>query len=124
GLSGGFAVSGSLEAVAVGVALTGFNVYFLAWWLTVGYPLVEESSKLGFKGFTAMYVSHIWMDYAWLTILAAGGGATKILGETPYAALLAVLALILTAFALKIAADTLKLIKMKGGQTLSNPVNS
>ncbi len=110
-LSGSFSVSGSLEAVAVGVALTGFNAYFLAWWLTVGYPLIEESSKLGVKGFTAMYISHVWMDYAWLTVLAAGGGAARIMGETPYAILLAILAFILLAFAFKIAADTLKVVR-------------
>jgi len=29
-----------LEAVGIGVILTGFNAYFLTWWLTVGYPLI------------------------------------------------------------------------------------
>mgnify|MGYP001770622533 CR=1 FL=1 len=102
---------GLLGALATGVLLTGLNVYFLLWWLTVGYPLVEESSKLGFKGLTVMYASHVWMDYAWLTLLAGGGGATRLLGSTPYAVLLAILAVILVVFAAKISIDTINNIR-------------
>lgn len=107
---GGLSISGPLEAFTVGAALTGFNVYFLAWWLTVGYPIIEESSKLGLKGFAAMYISHVWMDYAWLILLAVGGGATRVLGVLPYAILLAALAAILAVFALKIAFETARQI--------------
>ncbi len=104
-------VSRPFEAFVVGAALTGLNVYFLAWWLTVGYPLIEKSSELGRKGFAAMYISHVWMDYAWLILLAAGGGATKILGVIPYAILLAILATVLAGFAMKIAFDTWRLMR-------------
>lgn len=107
----GFAIAGPLEALFVGITLTGLNAYFLAWWLTVGYPLIEESARLGLKGFVAMYGSHVWMDYAWLILLAAGGGATRILGAIPYAALLGLLAAMLAGFALKIAFDTVRLVK-------------
>jgi len=107
--SPGFIVGGGLlEAMVTGALLTGFNAYFLLWWLTVGYPLIEESSKLGFRGFTVMYASHIWMDYAWLTLLAGGGVTVKLLGSTPYAILLGVLATILVIFAVKIARDTFR----------------
>ncbi len=109
--AGGFQRAGPLEAFLIGITLTGLNVYFLAWWLTVGYPLIEESSRLGLKGFTAMYASHVWMDYAWLMLLAAGGGATRILGTLPYALLLIALSAILIMFALKIARDTWKLLR-------------
>lgn len=107
----GFAISGPLEALLVGITLTGLNAYFLAWWLTVGHPLIEESARLGLRGLVAMYGSHVWMDYAWLTLLAAGGGATRILGAIPYAALLGILATVLAGFALTIALDTVKLVK-------------
>jgi len=107
--SPGFIVGGGLlEAMVTGALLTGFNAYFLLWWLTVGYPLIEESSKLGFRGFTVMYASHVWMDYAWLTLLAGGGVTVKLLGSTPYAILLGVLATILVIFAVKIARDTFR----------------
>ncbi len=60
-------------SIVSGAMLTAFNPYFLAWWLTVGQPLIEESSKLGRKGFSIMYGSHVWMDYAWLLFLAIIG---------------------------------------------------
>jgi len=106
--SASIAGGGLLGAVVTGALLTGFNAYFLLWWLTVGYPLIEESSKLGLRGFTVMYVSHVWMDFAWLTLLAGGGDAVRLLGSTPYAILLGVLAAILVVFSVRIAVTTFK----------------
>jgi len=108
GSSSGVIASSYLGAFIIGIALTGFNVYFLVWWLTVGYPLIEEASRLGVRGLTVMYTSHVWMDYVWLAILSAGGGASRLLGSTGYAVLLVILALILIVFALKIAVDTIR----------------
>ena len=71
---GGLPLDSPLEAILAGVLLTGFNPYFLLWWVSAGYPLVSEASKGGFKGLNVMYVSHVWMDYAWLSFLAATGG--------------------------------------------------
>jgi threonine/homoserine/homoserine lactone efflux protein len=51
----------------VGIIFTGLNPYFIAWWLTVGAKLVLDSFRLAaWVGILAMYVSHIWIDYAWL----------------------------------------------------------
>ncbi len=99
-----------LGVISIGIVLTGFNAYFLAWWLTVGYPLIEESSRYGVKGLGTMYVSHVWMDYAWLAILASSGNAVKLLGSIPYATLLLIIGLILIIFTIKIALDTIKII--------------
>lgn len=89
---------GLAEAFTAGLALTALNPYFLAWWATVGLPLVRGAASHGAKGFAAMYASHVWMDYAWLALLAAGGaGLARIAGL--YAALLAGLAALLLAFA-------------------------
>ena len=102
-------VSGSIlsmyEALLAGIALTIFNPYFLAWWATVGYPLVEDSARLGSRGFIVMYASHVWMDYVWLILLAWGGGVARILGAKPYAALLGFLGFVLLAFAGKLLRD-------------------
>lgn len=108
-----------LNAIIVGVILTGFNVYFLLWWLTVGYPMVEEASKLGVRGLTVMYASHVWMDYAWLTLLAGSGGVVRLLGSTPYSILLAILAVILALFAARIAVETLRSLRAQA----YNPVS-
>ncbi|MEB3861729.1 MAG: LysE family transporter [Desulfurococcales archaeon] len=88
-----------LQAILAGIVLTALNPYFLAWWATVGYPLVEGAARHGARGFTVMYASHVWMDYAWLGLLAWGGGAARVLGVRPYAVLLGLLAVVLAVFA-------------------------
>jgi len=94
---------GVLGALLTGAVLTGFNPYFLAWWVTVGLPLVRGAAEHGARGFTVMYASHVWMDYAWLVLLAAAGaGLSRIAGL--YAALLAGLGVVLLLFAVDILA--------------------
>ncbi len=57
--------------VLLGVTLTAFNPFFITWWLTVGSQLVVEAVVLAsFGGVLLMYVSHIWMDYVWLSLVA------------------------------------------------------
>jgi len=52
-----------------------------------------------------MYTSHVWMDYVWLALLAAAGGAAKLLG--PYYSLFNyALAAMLVLFAVDIALKT------------------
>jgi len=87
-------------AVVVGVLYTGANPYFLAWWATTGFPLLEEASRLR-AGLPVMYASHVWMDYAWLALLAAGGVAAGRTGQHAYAALMAALSLVLAYYALR-----------------------
>ena len=96
--------TGMLDALIAGVVLTGANAYFLLWWVTVGLPLIRDAAALGPAGFAVMYSAHVWMDYAWLALLAAGGGAAKLLGPEAYGALLIILAILLLIFAADIAA--------------------
>ncbi len=60
------------DAFLAGLVFTASNVYFLLWWVTVGLPLVEIGS-VSRKHFLVMYASHAWMDFLWLTLLAAAG---------------------------------------------------
>lgn len=56
------------RSLIIGVGLTGLNPYFIVWWLTFGLGLVVQAVELGaLLGVLIMYVSHVWMDYAWLT---------------------------------------------------------
>jgi threonine/homoserine/homoserine lactone efflux protein len=55
-------------SVILGVLFTGLNPFFILWWLTVGLALLSQAILLGsVLGVVAMYLAHIWMDYAWLT---------------------------------------------------------
>ncbi|MCE4607260.1 MAG: LysE family translocator [Desulfurococcales archaeon] len=98
----------TIEAISFGAILTGLNPYFLMWWVTVGYPLVNEASKNGTKGLAAMYGSHIWMDYAWLTFLAAAGGLASGISLVVYRGLMLALAIVLLYFAARTLVDVYK----------------
>jgi len=55
----------------LGLGLSGLNPFFIIWWLTVGMALILEALALAsLAGIMLMYVSHIWMDYAWLILTA------------------------------------------------------
>ncbi|MEM1873640.1 MAG: LysE family transporter [Acidilobaceae archaeon] len=91
------------EALVAGLALTGLNAHFLLWWVTVGYPLIAESRRLGYAGLAAMYVVHVSIDFAWLAFLAAVGSAAGSIDYRVYAALLLLLAAFLALFAVRMA---------------------
>jgi threonine/homoserine/homoserine lactone efflux protein len=58
--------------IVVGILLSALNPFFLAWWLTVGLKLIWDSiSSFGvLSGTVSLFSFHIWMDYAWLTLVS------------------------------------------------------
>src|ERR687883_960683 len=56
----------------VGIIFTAMNPFFLIWWLTVGLKLISDSVYLFgvIEGILILFLFHIWMDYAWLTLTA------------------------------------------------------
>jgi len=97
----------TLNPILVGILLTGLNPYFLLWWLSVGLPLIRLSINMGFIFLLLMYVSHIWMDYLWLTLMGfAGESGAKILKSKGYGILLILLGVILALFAVDISLKT------------------
>jgi threonine/homoserine/homoserine lactone efflux protein len=58
--------------LTVGITLSAFNPYFIIWWIGVGAPLIMEALALGgFPMLTVFYVSHVWLDYVWLILIAS-----------------------------------------------------
>lgn len=93
----------------LGLALTGLNPYFIIWWLTIGANLILLSLEFaGLWGVLFMYICHVWVDYAWLTLVAgfAKKGA-KILRKKWYRALIAIFGAILIYFGLSFLIDAL-----------------
>ena len=74
------------SSLVLGIALTGLNPYFILWWLTIGSVLVVQAIAFAaILGVLIMYVSHVWMDYAYLTMLAHLGKRGKaIMGSRYY----------------------------------------
>ncbi|MEM4576225.1 MAG: LysE family transporter [Candidatus Nezhaarchaeales archaeon] len=57
--------------ILIGITLSALNPFFIIWWLGVGSPLVYEALRLwSFQGLALMYVSHVWLDFAWLPSVA------------------------------------------------------
>lgn len=76
----------SRNPLLLGTLFTGLNPYFIIWWLTIGMTLIVTALNLAsFAGVLIMYVSHVWMDYAWLigwAYLAKKG--TSLIGTQGY----------------------------------------
>jgi threonine/homoserine/homoserine lactone efflux protein len=92
----------SKNPLLLGVLFTGLNPYFIIWWLTAGMPLIENALSLAsFAGVLIMYVSHVWMDYVWITgtaYLAKKG--TNLAGKKGYKILMVIFGFILVFFGL------------------------
>jgi threonine/homoserine/homoserine lactone efflux protein len=92
----------SKNPLLLGILFTGLNPYFIIWWLTAGMPLIENALNLAsFAGVLIMYVSHVWMDYTWITgtaYLAKKG--TNLAGKKGYKILIGIFGLILIFFGL------------------------
>jgi len=73
-------VSGLYMLVLIGIIFSVFNPFFIAWWLTVGMKLIYNAMEYDGYGLAVMFIVHIWMDYAWLTLTAllAGRGISMI----------------------------------------------
>jgi len=97
----------AFNPILIGIILTGLNPYFLLWWLSVGLPLIQLSMSMGLSFLLLMYISHVWMDYFWLTLMGfAGENSVKILRSKGYGILLIILGLTLALFAINISLKT------------------
>jgi len=76
------------SALATGMALSLFNPFFLMWWVGVGSPLIAEALVGGVQGLLAFYAAHVWIDYAWLSLVAWLGSTARLNGKA-FKALLA-----------------------------------
>ena len=94
----------------MGLAFTGLNPHFILWWLTVGANLIVQSLEFTppLAGTLFMYLSHIWMDYAWLTLVAYfAERGTNIVNFRGYKISIAVFGTILIYFGVRFLIDSL-----------------
>lgn len=84
----------------IGLAFTGLNPYFILWWFTVGAQLIIISLEFAaLAGVVFMYICHVWMDYAWLIVVAhLSKKGTNVIGLKWYRGLMAVFGAILIYF--------------------------
>jgi threonine/homoserine/homoserine lactone efflux protein len=93
----------------LGLALTGLNPYFIIWWLTIGANLIILALEFaGLGGVILMYVCHVWIDYAWLILVATfAERSTKILKLKWYRLLMAAFGAVLIYFGLSFLVNSL-----------------
>jgi threonine/homoserine/homoserine lactone efflux protein len=102
----------SRSPVLLGLVFTGLNPYFIVWWLAVGSKLVVDAMVFGaLFGVLLMYVSHVWMDYAWLAMVAhlAHRGA-KIMDSRWYRIVMMTFGAVLVYFGLTFLASALQVL--------------
>lgn len=92
--------AGSLRnPIVVGVLFTGLNIWFLVWWLSIGIDLISLVTRVGFIGIPVLFLSHIWLDYLWLCLVAeAGRRGRQIMSAKSYSILILALGVILALF--------------------------
>ncbi|MGC8607153.1 MAG: LysE family transporter [Vulcanisaeta sp.] len=96
------------SAIITGAALSLFNPYFIAWWIGVGTPLIMEAfQSMYLIGIAILYVSHVWLDYAWLTLMASLGSVSR-LKVSVYRALLIILAIAIANFGISMIISLVK----------------
>jgi threonine/homoserine/homoserine lactone efflux protein len=84
----------------IGFIFTSLNPYFILWWLTAGLGLILNALTLAsWTGIIIMYITHVWMDYAWLTATAyLAKKGTKFVGSKGYKIMIALFGIILIFF--------------------------
>jgi threonine/homoserine/homoserine lactone efflux protein len=98
------------SSLVLGLTLTGLNPYFILWWLTIGSVLIVQALAFAaIIGVLIMYVSHVWMDYAFLTTLGYFAKKGKnIVGSKYYRLVLIAFGLILVYYGLSFIIDAIK----------------
>ena len=98
------------SSIVLGFALTGLNPYFILWWLTIGSVLIVQALAFAaIVGVLIMYVSHVWMDYAFLSSLAYfAKKGTNIAGSKYYKFILIAFGLILVYYGLSFTLVAIK----------------
>jgi len=81
----------------IGLAFTGLNPFFIIWWLTVGANLIILALEFAsYIGVIFMYVCHVWIDFAWLILIAhLAKMGTKVAGLKWYKVLMISFSIIL-----------------------------
>ncbi|MGQ4892325.1 MAG: LysE family transporter [Candidatus Njordarchaeia archaeon] len=92
------------KPLMLGILLTALNPYFIIWWVFVGGMLVINALEtFGTLGIGILFIMHVWLDFAWLTLLAYLGQLGKnILKTKGYCIFMETMGLLFIIFGLNI----------------------
>ena len=86
--------------VLIGIGFSALNPFFITWWIGIGAPLIFEAINYwGLGGLIPFYIAHVWLDFAWLSLVAH---ITSISGLklNVYRVILALIAILVALFGL------------------------
>ncbi len=109
GNGGNFVTDSRRSPLVTGMALSGLNPFFIIWWITIGFKLISDALLIwAVGGMLVLFALHIWMDFAWLGIVAhlASKGA-KILSSKSLKIIVFGLSLMLVYFGITFLIDVL-----------------
>jgi threonine/homoserine/homoserine lactone efflux protein len=86
----------------IGLIFSALNPFFIIWWFTVGAKIVLDALLFAaLLGVIIMFLSHVWIDYVWLTGTAwLAQKGTQLVGSKGYKILIGVFGVLLIYFGL------------------------
>lgn len=87
-------------AFFAGVILSITNPFFIIWWMTIGTKIISQALIFwSFEGILIMFLMHVWMDFVWLTIVAAFAAKSRMwIGKRGYKILMMIVCITLVYF--------------------------
>lgn len=90
--------------IIVGMLFTGLNIWFLLWWLSIGFSLISAVYETGIIAVLIMFLSHIWIDFLWLGLIAeTGKKGSSLVGSKGYGVIIISLGILLAVFGIDIS---------------------
>lgn len=88
--------------ILIGLIFSALNPFFIIWWFTVGAKIVFDALLFAaLIGVIIMFLSHVWIDYVWLTGTAwLAQKGTQFVGSKGYKILIGVFGALLIYFGL------------------------
>ncbi|MDH3489751.1 MAG: LysE family translocator [Nitrosopumilus sp.] len=95
------------DPLIIGILLSLFNPFFIIWWLTIGFKLISDAMLVwAFTGILIVFALHIWMDFAWLGVVAfLASKSVKILSSKSYKFMMSGLSIMLIYFGIMFLVD-------------------
>jgi len=95
------------DPLIIGILLSLFNPFFIIWWLTIGFKLISDAILVwAFTGILIVFALHIWMDFAWLGVVAfLASKSVKILSSKSYKFMMSGLSIMLVYFGIIFLVD-------------------
>ncbi|MFW9831337.1 MAG: LysE family transporter [Candidatus Thorarchaeota archaeon] len=98
----------------IGLLFSALNPFFIVWWFTVGAKLVLDAFLFAaILGVIIMFLSHVWIDYVWLSGTAwVTQKGTSLIGSKRYRILIAAFGVLLIYFGITFCFSAIQILSI------------